>query len=115
MTSDISKLVNLEILTLTFNAMVTYIPGSISCPQKLHCLHVQESPILELPVGLAALANLASLDIISCDGIAFPSDLQVYDLIVSTNCSPRQEQWDIFSEGCGVFAVFYDQASNQAQ
>ncbi len=77
MTPDISKLVNLEILTLTFNCLMEHIPESISCLQKLRCLHIEESPILGLPDGLATLASLVSLELTSCEDVVFPSNLQV--------------------------------------
>ncbi len=77
LTPDISKLVNLEKLSLTGNFSVTHIPESISCLQKLELLEIGDSPIQEMPAGIAHLRNLATLYMQGCNGVRFPPDLQV--------------------------------------
>jgi hypothetical protein len=110
MTPDISKLVNLKELFLTGNSMLTYIPESISCLQKLECFILEESPVLEVPAGLATLANLACLDIIACERMAFPSDLQVNDRIDSQHWPWSSRNGNngthVASKGSCVIVVF---------
>jgi hypothetical protein len=77
LTSDISKLVNLQALVLTANSSVTCIPESISCLKGLVLLTIEGSPIGEVPAGLGTLHCLTSLCIERCNGLRFPWNLQV--------------------------------------
>jgi hypothetical protein len=77
-TSDISKLVNLRVLTLLNNWKVRSIPDSISCLQKLEHLRIENSLSGDVPDGLSTLSNLASLHITwDPNHPEFPADLRV--------------------------------------
>ncbi len=81
LTPDISKLVNLRVLTLRVNGSLQSIPGCISCLQKLEELCIDRSSIEEIPLGLAALPNLTSLEfnVLMLNEFRFPFTLQVCD------------------------------------
>jgi hypothetical protein len=83
LTPDISKLVKLRVLRLHNNVSIPSIPGCISCLQKLQELCVHHSHIEELPLGLAALPNLTSIDLFALmlSEFRFPFPLQVIDPI----------------------------------
>jgi hypothetical protein len=85
MTSDISKLVNLKVLNLSWNTAVNSIPESISCLQRLEELCIEYCPIQELPISFTTLANLTNLLVTGCASLRFPLDLQVTDMI---QCRP---------------------------
>ncbi len=81
---DLSRLVNLKTLFLNGQGAVEYkISESISCLQKLEVFHIDETPIRELPLGLASLVNLANFHMNWCKGVRFPPNLQVIDLACS--------------------------------
>ncbi len=70
-------MVNLRALHLECHQTINYMPESISCLQKLEHLHIEKVTIRELPVGLAKLANLATLSLNAFEDFSFPPDLQV--------------------------------------
>jgi Leucine-rich repeat (LRR) protein len=78
-TSDLSKLVGLEILSLCYNSVVPQLPESISCLEKLSELHINGGLIKDLPAGLATLPALTTLWMCYCPGMSISPDLQVTD------------------------------------
>ncbi len=80
LTSDISKLVNLVELHLEDNPELQYIPDEISCLQSLSNIWISGSSVITVSAGLAMLATLDCLDLMGCDGVSFPPNLQVIDL-----------------------------------
>ncbi len=88
MTADISKLVNLERLTIEDSPAVKLIPEEISCLQSLEDLHLNFISVKQLPAGFTELANLEALHITWCEGIRFPPDLNVSPLSIPTHAVP---------------------------
>jgi hypothetical protein len=81
-TSDISKLVNLRVLSLEHSRELFSIPEAISCLQNMQTLHIEGTSITQVPLGLATLQNLRSLSIKDANHIRhqplkFPSCLKV--------------------------------------
>jgi hypothetical protein len=76
-TPDISKLVNLRFLHVSWNPAIEYLPDSISCLQNLESLHLEDTSVTEVPVGLATLENLESLTFMWWKDVRFPPSLQV--------------------------------------
>lgn len=61
--ADISKLVNLRVLTLTGHTSLKKLPDAISGLQMLEHLQIAGSPLEGLPDGITSLTKLASLRI----------------------------------------------------
>jgi hypothetical protein len=81
LTLDISKLVNLEVLSLSWRETDRHIPAAISSLQKLECREICQSVIFDLPRGLAMLSQLATLRIKRSRGLrTFTPNLQVGEL-----------------------------------
>jgi hypothetical protein len=78
LTSDISKLLNLKVLTLSIHDKMDSIPEAISCLQELEHLEISYCPLVSrLPAGLRMLGKLVTLEITGCGPIQFPPNLQV--------------------------------------
>ncbi len=78
--SDISKLVNLRVLTLDINDSLNCISESISCLQSLEVLHIAGSILRSLPDGIAKLTKLTQLyinDTTQGPGLSIPANLEV--------------------------------------
>jgi hypothetical protein len=89
LTPDISKLVNLRVLTIR-SLDVLAIPESISCLQKLEHLNLNGDRVQkDLPAGFPTLANLTSLRFASGCGVQlnFPPDLRVSACSSAAHCT----------------------------
>jgi Leucine-rich repeat (LRR) protein len=84
LTPDISKLTKLTYLSLDNNTLLEYIPESISCLQNLEALHIEDSPIREVPVSLKTLKSLDCLTLTYMGPVHFPSSLEVRALLYTS-------------------------------
>jgi Leucine-rich repeat (LRR) protein len=77
--------VKLELLELTQNLVLDYIPESISCLQNLEVLILEDTSITQVPAGLATLQSLEGLTIRGCKAMQLPPSLEVRTLKVVTH------------------------------